>query len=72
MTGSVSSRRRQIRFQTVVSPLIGATAGLVAAVVLLALGEGAPVPWWPFALFAVSLVLYVVLVGRRLAARAPQ
>ena len=72
MSGSASSQRRRIRFQTVVSPLIGATAGSVAAVVLLVLGDDAPVPWWPFALFAVSLALYVVLVGRRLAARAPQ
>ena len=65
--GPTPAELRRLRFQLVVSPLMGATAGLVVGVLLLLLGEEAPLPWWPFVLFAVLLLLYVQLVGRRLA-----
>jgi len=76
-SGSMSSRgvgpspaeQRRLRYQVVVAPLVGATTGILAGLLLLMLGEEAPLPWWPFVLFSTSLLLYVLLVGRRLAPR---
>ncbi|MFC3689730.1 hypothetical protein [Aquipuribacter hungaricus] len=63
------AERRRLRRQVVTTPLLGGTTGLVVGVLLLLLGEQAPLPWWPFVLFSVALLLYAVLVGRRLAPR---
>lgn len=66
--GPSPAERARLRFQLVVAPLLGGTLGVVAGVLLLAVGEDAPVPWWPFLLFGLSLVAYALLVGRRLVA----
>jgi len=68
-TGPSPAEQRRLRYQVVVAPLVGATTGILVGLLLLMLGEQAPLPWWPFVLFSAGLLLYVLLVGRRLAPR---
>lgn len=63
------AEQRRLRTQVVTTPLLGGTTGLLVGLLLLVLGEEAPLPWWPFVLLSVALLLYVLLVGRRLAPR---
>lgn len=66
--GPSPAERARLRMQLVVAPLIGGTVGIGVGVLLLVVGVQAPVPWWPFLLGGVALVVYALLVGRRLVA----
>ncbi len=66
--GPSPAERARLRWQLVVAPLIGGTVGIAVGVLLLVVGEQAPVPWWPFLLGGVALVGYALLVGRKLVA----
>lgn len=66
--GPSPAERARLRWQLVFAPLIGGTVGFAVGVLLLVVGEQAPVPWWPFLLGGTALVGYALLVGRRLVA----
>ena len=70
--GPSPAERSRLRMQLVVAPLLGGSAGVAVGLLLLSVGDRAPVPWWPFLLGGLFLLGYALLVGRRLVGPRPK